>query len=66
MSPSYFAAAVGLQMKLNWLSTLDKEKQMVTLPFEYIINVMQALKSRIQLKLNQISGIVASLGLHLL
>ena len=48
MSPSYFAAAVGLQMKLNWLSTLDKparfviilEKQMVTLSFEKIINVM--------------------------
>ena len=24
MSPSYFAATVGLQMKLNWLSTLDE------------------------------------------
>lgn len=48
MSPSYFAATVGLQMKLNWLSTLDEparyyleEKiQMVTLSFEYNINVM--------------------------
>ena len=65
MSPSHFAAVGRLEMELNSSSFLRRKKQMERLSF---INVMQALKSGIQLKLklNQISGIVASLGLNFL